>query len=286
MTVFVNGEFVSEERAVVSVFDRGFTYGDGLFDTLRLHNGRPFQWDQHIERLLAGAQFLRIDVPLKAHELRRVADELASRNNVLHGVLRISLSRGIGPRGYSPKGASRPSIVVATFAMPELSRTLPTWRLVTSDCRVSSGDALAATKTTNKLLHVLARGDTDAKGADEALLRNAAGDLVEGTCSNLFWIERGTILTPPTDCGVLPGITRNTVLGICRSLNLPAQERRCELRHLADADGVFMTLSSLGIVEAAALDDTALRHCVEIERIRGAWLDLVREECGRLRTDT
>src|ERR1700674_2107993 len=108
MIVFLNGQFVPEEQAVVSVFDRSFLYGDGLFETMRIFRGKPFRWQQHLERLQGGAEFLNVVLPFPADALRAFAEQLISANQMPDSLLRLTLSRGIGQRGYSPKGAERP----------------------------------------------------------------------------------------------------------------------------------------------------------------------------------
>src|SRR5213594_3375395 len=111
MIVFLNGQFVPEERAVVSVFDRGFLYGDGLFETVRVYAGQPFRWPQHLQRLERGAEFLRLRMPFEAATLTRFARELMEHNRMFEAVLRLTLSRGVGQRGYSAKGADQPFLV-------------------------------------------------------------------------------------------------------------------------------------------------------------------------------
>src|SRR5438874_2265770 len=133
MRVFVNGQFVPEEEAVVSVLDRGFLYGDGLFEAVRIFNGQPFRWFQHLERLQRGAEFLGIKLPFSPDALRGFAEELILQNEMPDSLLRLTLSRGIGPRGYSPKGAEQPTIVMSLHPVPALHQEkAPRWRLVTS----------------------------------------------------------------------------------------------------------------------------------------------------------
>src|SRR6185369_13563267 len=105
MIVFLNGKFVPEEQALVSVFDRGYLYGDGLFESMLLLNGKPFRWAQHFERLERGAKFLKIRIPFSPEELRDFARRLCHENRSHNALLRLTLSRGVGLRGYSPKGA-------------------------------------------------------------------------------------------------------------------------------------------------------------------------------------
>src|SRR5687768_17560115 len=113
MIVFLNGEFVPEEQARISIFDRGFLYGDGLFETLRVHRGMIFQWKEHAERLWRGVNALRIPAAWKPQELRRFAETLLEKNGMPEAILRLNVSRGIGPRGYSPQGAERPTVAMA-----------------------------------------------------------------------------------------------------------------------------------------------------------------------------
>ncbi|MGH7972218.1 MAG: aminotransferase class IV, partial [Limisphaerales bacterium] len=196
MVVFLNGDFLPEEQATVSIFDRCFLYGDGLFETMRLASGKPYCWEQHWERLDAGARFLKIALPYKACEMQKAAVELAQRNGAKDAVLRLTLSRGVGRRGYSPRGADKPTIVMSVHPAPDLGQeNLRTWSLMTSSVQLRTNDPLAAFKTCNRLAQVLARAEADAAGADEALLSNSEGLVVEGAASNLFWIHSGIVCT-------------------------------------------------------------------------------------------
>jgi aminodeoxychorismate lyase len=259
MIIFLNDKFVPENRATVSIFDRGFLYGDGLFETIRVVDGKLFRWREHWKRLEAGAKFLKIKLPFGREAAQRLAMKLVARNKKPDSILRVTLSRGVGLRGYSPKGATQPTFVMALHGAPALTQKPPIWKLVTSSFRLPANEPLARYKTANKLPQILARAEADAAGADEALLLNPEGFVVEGTSSNLFWIERGTVCTPPLEAGILPGITRAVVLEICRRLKIPAREKKARLKNLAQAGGVFLSLTSLGIVEARSLDGKSLK---------------------------
>src|SRR5438067_521506 len=119
--VFLNGKLVLEREAVVSVFDRGFLYGDGLFETMRVANGNPFRWKQHWHRLNCGAKFLGIRLTFSETELRKAADRLVAENALPESLLRLSVSRGVGPRGYSPKGADHPTTVISLHPAPKIN---------------------------------------------------------------------------------------------------------------------------------------------------------------------
>jgi aminodeoxychorismate lyase len=275
--IFLNGQFVPEERAVVSVFDRGFLYGDGLFETMRVFRGKPFRWHQHLERLQRGAEFLKIKLPFPPEALRGFADQLIKGNHRPDALLRLTLSRGVGVRGYSPKGAESPTIVMSLHAAPQPGAS-PRWKLITSSHRLPANEPLAQFKTCNKLAQILARAEADAAGADEALLLNTDGFVVEGASSNLFWVERGVICTPPLASGVLPGVTRAVVMEVCRALGLETRETAISPGQLAQSDGIFVSLSSFGILEATSLDGRICGQSPLPGRILRAYEELVAKE--------
>jgi aminodeoxychorismate lyase len=279
MVIFLNGEFLPEERAVVSVLDRGFLYGDGLFETMRVFNGKPFRWAQHFQRLQRGADFLGIQLPFTVDALRAFAGELVAKNGLPDALLRITVSRGVGPRGYSPKGADKPTTAMSLHPAPEMdSANPPRWRLMTASVRLPAGEPLAQFKTCNKLPQILARAEGAAAGADESLLLNTDGFVVEASSSNLFWIEGGAVGTAPLSGGILPGVTREAVLEICRSLGIASREGNLTSSDLKRMDGVFLSLSSFGVVEAASLDGAALKTSALPGKIRDAYRELVRRE--------
>ncbi len=280
MTVYLNGKFVPEAEATVSVFDRGFLYGDGLFETVRLYAGKPFRWPQHLRRLRQGAAFVGITLAPTDDELTRVVAELVARNSLAECLLRIALSRGIGPRGYSPKGADSPTLAMSLHALPaQTTRALPAWKTVTSIYRVAAGDPVLMIKSAGKLLNVLARAEAEARGADEALLVNTNGHLTECAAGNLFWIEGGTVCTPPLEAGLLDGVTRGLVLEICRGLKIPVELKLAAPGALFTADGVILSNSAVEIVEVVELDGRPLRRSPLVARLGESYGLQVLAEC-------
>lgn len=284
MTVFLNGHFVPEAEARVSVFDRSFLYGDGLFETIRVANGKPFRWAQHLERLERGAEFLGMQAPFPPEALGRFATELIARNQMTEALLRLTLSRGVGVRGYSPKGADQPTLVMTLHPMgAPVSEPTPSdpirWRAHTASFHLPANEPLAQFKTCNKLAQILARAEAEAAGADEALLTNTDGFVVEGASSNLFWIQNGSVCTPPLTDGILRGVTRGVVCELCATLRLPVRERHLRPLELLQTDAVFVSLSSLGIVELAAIDGTRLGNSPVVNQLANAYQALVRAEC-------
>ncbi len=272
MIALINGQFVREEQAVVSVFDRSFLYGDGLFETILIHGGSPFCWQEHMERLRRGAEFLNIRIPFASKQLLQFASHLVRENQMTEALLRITLSRGVGPRGYSPQGANQPVLVMSLHAASALDlQNPPRWRLFTSAVRIPSGQPLAQHKTCNKLAQILARAEAETSGADEALLLNTDGEVAEAASSNVFWINKEVVGTPPLTSGILAGVTRTVILNICESLGVPVGEIRIQPESLRQADGVFLSLSSMGVVEVISLDGNPLRRSPLVEKIRLAY---------------
>jgi len=280
MIVFLNGRFVPEEQALVSVFDRCFLYGDGLFETILIFNGKSFRWPAHLERLQRGADFLKIQLPFSPDELLSVANQLLRENQATHSLLRITLSRGIGIRGYSPKGAQKPSLIMSLHPAQAPAEKPPQWKVLISSFRLPANEPLAQFKTCNKLPQIMARAQADATEANEALLLNTDGFAVEGSSSNLFWIKENSVRTPPLAAGILPGVTRFVISELCKTLQVPLREATIDPQELPSTEGVFFSLTSQGIAEAVSVDGVKLSQSDLTKKLWAAYWDLVRHECG------
>jgi len=279
MFVFLNGNFLPEADAVVPLNDRGFLLGDGLFETARVAGGKSFRFAQHLERLSRGADFLKIQLPFAPKEIQKFAAQLIEKNNLPEAVLRLTLTRGVGTRGYSIKGADKPTLAMTLHPLPPQNPDEPLqWSLITSAYRIPAGDALASFKTTSKILNVLARAEAEEQGADEALLLNTNGEVAETAGGNIFWIYHDTVCTVPTGRGVLPGITRAVVLEICQSLGLATNKRVIKPEHLRKAEGIFVTQSALGIIPVAAFDGQPVAPSPLVDQIVGDYNEILRSE--------
>lgn len=274
--VWINGRITAAAEATLSIFDRSFLYGDGLFETVRIHHGAPFLWEGHWKRLAAGASVLRIQLPFREDEIANATRDLIQHHGLTEGILRITVSRGDGLRGYSPRGANHPRVILTLHRGMPLDVEQPVcWKLATSRFRVSPGDPLTQLKSANKLLQVLARAEAEEAGANEALLLNSHGDVAEAAAGNVFWIDHGAIITPPPHAGALPGVTRAFILELARRRGLPAREQTGPVKCLQQAEGVFVTLSSQGIVSATHLDGVPLRSSPVTERLWRDYLEAV-----------
>jgi aminodeoxychorismate lyase len=276
MVVFLNGRFLPEAEAVVRVNDRGFMYGDGLFETLRVVNGKPFRFAQHLERMTRGADFLKIKPPFTPRQLEKFAAQLVEQNQMPDAILRVTLTRGPGARGYTPApvAETQPTVVMTLHAAPSLEN-LVEWNLVTSPYRIPASDALSSFKTTSKLLYVMARADAAERGADEALLINTNGEVAETASGNLFWVYDDKICTVPTGRGVLPGITRAIVLEICQTLGLQTNKRVIKPEALRNSTGIFVTQSALGIVPVISFDGEPVAPSPLVDQIAGAYNEML-----------
>ena len=256
-TVMIDGRIVPPERAVVSVFDRGFLYGDSVFETLRSYQGRVFALDAHLERLARSAERVLIPLPASLNTLKAELLQAVQAHGRPEAYVRVILSRGVGRTlGLDPELAQTPTRVVLVTEL-----TLPPAELYEHGIaaitfraeRPSDAPGVADAKIGNYLLAVLAMRKARAEGAAEALLEDAQGYLLEGSTSNLFAVFRGTLVTPPTSAAILPGITRARVLNLARQ-SLPVEERALHKSELAQADEVFITSSIRELLPVVRVD--------------------------------
>jgi len=276
MIVFLNGEFVPEEKAVVSVFDRGFLFGDGLFEAMLVRRGKIFRWDQHVVRFQRGVDLLKLTVPYSPEELFRFSMQLIEGNKMPECLLRLNISRGITARGYSPKNAHHPAVVLSLHPAPVLDDKGPArWRVITSSYCLPANDPLTSVKTANKLPEVMARAQADAAGAHDAILLNPGGYIAEGTSCNIFWVRDKVVCTTPLASGALPGVTRAAIHELCVKMKIPYREKSAKPADLLKAQGAFLTNTSMGVVEVESLDGHKLPRSPSVKKLWAAYRALL-----------
>jgi branched-chain amino acid aminotransferase group I len=252
--VCINGEMVPKDKALVSVFDRGFLYGDGVFETLRIYNGIPFMLDEHMERLIAGLKTLRFQ-KLPAG-IKVYASRVIEANKISNGILRITVTRGEVVAGIDPLACMEPTVVItATEGVPYPEESyLKGFRAVIANIKKDRNSPLCRVKSANFLTHILAKGEAADAGVDEALMLNYEGFLTEATVSNIFLVKGDTLLTPSLESGILPGVTRQVVIEIAGKIGLEVKQR--ELRHeeLSSADEAFLTNSLMEVMPLVEVD--------------------------------
>ncbi|OFX12009.1 MAG: 2-keto-4-methylthiobutyrate aminotransferase [Alphaproteobacteria bacterium RIFOXYD12_FULL_60_8] len=235
-TVFINGRLVPFEDASIALNDRGFTLGDGVFETLRVRNGVPLRREAHLARLQSGSALLGIPCPT---DLSEAMDSVLAANGHGEGVMRLTLTRGPGPRGLLPPDPPHPTVVIAVTPLPP---PMPAVRAVIAETtRRNEHSPLCRCKTLNYLDNVLARLEAERHGANEAILLNTEGLLAETTVANLFVVKDGAVLTPRLSDGALPGVLRGVLIPA-----LKARECGLTVEDLLTADEVFVS-NSLGV---------------------------------------
>ena len=272
MDVFLNGEFVSEESAMVSVFDRGFMYGDGAFETLRVYNGKPYLLDRHLGRLTHTLGTLGIAEPMNLGDLLRACSDAIRHNGITDGILRIQVTRGAGKRGYSSSGHFNPTLLITSHEAPPIPETAPPpVRLITATAVGSAHDPFSTLKTTNKLVNITAMQEAERADAQDALLLNHDGSVTETSSSNLFAICGNALQTPPLNSGCLAGITRGCVMEIAIDLKIPVAQENLTVGELVEVDGLFLTNSVQELISVGLLDGAAIAQSSLFEKIWTAY---------------
>jgi branched-chain amino acid aminotransferase len=286
MKVFLNGDVFDEGEALIAANDRGVLFGDGIFETMRAYGGKPFRMDRHLERLKAGCRELRITRVPYDSELAAAIDELY-RLNVVSGdaYVRITLTGGWfdGNRGLERSGAPNVYIMVKPFEGYPREWYERGIRIIVSSIRSNEGSPLSRIKSIDYLDNLMAKQEAWDRGADDALMLNCGGYLAEGASSNLFLVRRGKLLTPGVECGLLPGVTRETVMELCEEYGLVCETAFLSLDDLLGADEAFFTMSTGEIVPIALVEGTpiGLKCPGPITlRLSAAYQELVRRELG------
>lgn len=259
MWIYLNNRFVKEEAAVVSVFDHGFLYGDGVYETIRSYGNRLFMRDQHLARLRRSADAIGLKIPDR--DWPDLLHEAMTRNEVgndrVDAYIRITISRGVGDIGLDPALCPDPTIVIMTKPLrppsPDLYREGVS--LIVAKTRRNLPSALdPQIKATNFLNNILAKREAVAVGAFDSLLLNWESDLAEGTVSNVFFVAAGRLCTPSLACGILDGITRNIVLTLAREAQIPVEEGQFDVHALRLADECFLSNTTMEVMPATTLD--------------------------------
>lgn len=249
--VWVNGALVPPGTAVLAADDRGFTLGDGLFETMRAYGGRVFRLRAHLERLRLSADRLGIPVP---PDLEDGVRETLAASGLDSAAVRLTVSRGPGGDGLTPPEPARPTVVITARPYTPAERWYAAGlRTVFARGRLNEHALTAGIKRLGYLDQVAAQAEARAAGADEALFLDTAGHLAEGAASNVFLVVDGALWTPPLSCGVLPGITRGIVLELAAAAGIPVREEPVPPGALREADEAFLTSSLRELVPAVAI---------------------------------
>jgi branched-chain amino acid aminotransferase len=251
--VYINGEIVSADEAKISVFDRGFMRGDGLFETMRTYNGRLFKLHQHMERLDHGLELLRFPVRSGDLGLEPAAEQVVRASGIESARVRVEITRGVGSTGFTTHVDTPPTVVITVHPITE-PQCEPLAVIISKTIRRDERSPLSSVKTINYVPSIMARMEAEDEGAEDAILLNYAGKVAEGCASNIFLWHDGRLITPDLDSGVLPGIIRQTVIEIAHDLQIPLEERPVEPEELFSAEEVFMTSSTREVAPVSTID--------------------------------
>lgn len=257
MWVLLNDRIVPEENAVVSVFDRGFTYGDGVFETFRVYDGRPFRLEAHLARFGAAVRALRLRMQRTPERIAADIRDVLSANQLDQAVVRFQLSRGPGGRGPGIRDVGDPTWVVAAWPLPpDLDTRIREGARVSvvSIRRLHPATLPSGAKLANYLNSVLAVAEASELGSDEGLMLTPDGLLAECGAANLFYVRGDELLTPALDLGILPGVTREVVLELAGEAGIPASESADPPSALVDASEAFLTNSVMGLWPVRSVD--------------------------------
>jgi len=257
MKIYLDGRFVDESEAKVSVFDHGLLYGDGVFEGIRLYGGNVFRLEEHLERFEYSAKAILLTLPLTRKELSGVVCETCRQNGLTDSYIRLVATRGVGDLGLAPWLCPKPSVfcIASKIALYPKEHYENGLAIVTVPTRRIGPAALPSTvKSLNYLNNILAKIEAKQFGALEAIMLNEQGYVAECTADNVFIVHKGEIITPAASQGALKGVTRSTILDIAKTLGVPAREGDMTRYDVWCADECFLTGTGAEVIPVVKLD--------------------------------
>jgi branched-chain amino acid aminotransferase len=258
MWVYLNDRFVRKEHARVSVFDHGFLYGDGVYETLRVYQGRIFLWERHLARLRRSCELIGLELPIQDEAWMAIVEELLERNSLRNAGLRVTVSRGEGEMGIDPRLCARPTVVVMAKPIMMYTDQQREQGMSLHLSSVRRNPELAQSpqiKSLSFLNNILAKQEAVQVGADDALMLNMDGYLAECTTSNIFFVKNKRLHTPAVECGILPGITREVIVELAKERGVGVEEGQYTMEQLLQADECFITNTGLEVMPISRIGD-------------------------------
>jgi len=261
---WMNGEIIPAEQAVISVFDHGLLYGDGVFEGIRFYNGKAFRSSEHLKRLQDSAKVLNIDIPYSDATLNKAIENLIDENGAETGYIRLIVTRGVGSLGIDPTNCHQPMVVMmaSPLSIVSVEKRQKGLRVMIAGVRRMPVDVLdPRVKSLNYLNNVMAKMQANAAGMDEAIMLNVAGNVAEGSADNVFVVKDGILYTPDVSCGALEGITRNIVIDIAKDSGIAVIESRLTSYDMYNADECFLTGTGVELLPVAEVDGRKMKTC-------------------------
>lgn len=255
--VYISGRLVPREEAVISVFDHGLLYGDGVFEGIRAYSGRIFKLDEHLDRLYNSARAIMLEIPLTKEEMREAVIETCRANPLDDAYIRLVVTRGVGDLGLDPWKAKKPQVIIIVDEIALYPREMYECGIEAIIVSTRRNDPRAlnpAIKSLNYLNNILAKIEVHNAGAHEGIMLNVQGFVAEATGENIFIYREGRLLTPPVWAGALPGITRGVVKELAEKEGIPVAEEIFTPYELYTADECFLTGTAAEIVPVVKVD--------------------------------
>jgi branched-chain amino acid aminotransferase len=263
--VYINGLFWTIDNAKISVLDRGFNYGDGLFETMRSYSGKVYRLECHLDRLFQSARSIFIDLPMTKNEIRSAINVSIELNKLSNAIVRLTLTRGQQESGINIDYSAPPTVVI--IARPaKVFKNNVFKKGVGIKLYKNSGIRIQGIpnqiKSCNYLSNILLREKAIKEGCFETILLNHDNNVTEGTFSNIFIIKNKELLTPRLNEFILNGITRQAILDICKKNNIPYKEDTIIEKNLYEADEIFLTNSGIEILPVAHINHRKLKNVI------------------------
>ena len=261
MKIFLNDKLVDREQAVVSVFDHGLLYGDGVFEGIRSYGGLIFRLEQHLDRLFESAHTLMLQIPLTKKEIQQAIIQTLNANGLKDAYIRLVVTRGAGDLGLDPRKCKRATLFIIADKIVLYPREYYEngLKIVTVPTVRNHPEALnPQIKSLNYLNNILAKIEAMNAGVEEAILLNTQGYVTECTGDNIFFVRKKELVTPPPYVGILKGITRQAVMDVAPSQGLSVREEVCTRHDLYTAAEVFLTGTAAEIIPVVRIDNRAI----------------------------
>jgi branched-chain amino acid aminotransferase len=259
--VYINGKFFDKADARISVYDHCLLYGDGVFEGIRIYEGKVFRLKEHVERLFESARCIKLEIPISKEQMIEAILSTVKANSKLNGYIRPLVTRGAGSLGIDPRKTTDPQVIIIvddiSLYPPELYENGMEIATV-STIRNHPNAQNPRIKSCNYLNNILAKLEANQAGCLEALMLNHKGEVAEGSADNIFLVKRGVLRTPPTDAGILEGITRNAILELAKAASIPIQEVALTRHDVYTADECFLTGTGAEVIPVVKCDTRAI----------------------------
>jgi branched-chain amino acid aminotransferase len=258
---FVNGEFVPEEEAKVSVYDHGLLYGDGAFEGIRAYSGRVWKLREHVARMFNSVHALGFELPMTQEEMVQTVLKTLKTNGLSDAYIRVTVSRGVA-LGLDPRGCKKASVMIMTYKLSLYPKEMyeEGLSLVTVSTRVPPSQSVEPRiKSLGKYVcNIQAKLEANRVGAGEGLMLNLQGHVAEATGDNIFIIKKGKLITPPPSAGILEGVTRGTVMELATNMGITVEEKLFTLFDVYTADECFLTGTAAEVIPVAQVDGRSI----------------------------